>query len=76
MQNSSLIFSPVAEYAMKENHSIGWGEAKILTANQNYCRHCSLESWYIKEMGSRINRDQGTLPYEYTRLVVKILQND
>ena len=64
--------SAVAEHAMNTGHNINWKEIKILSICKSKNKRCALESWYIKTLDSRLNRDQGTLSSDYDCLIKKI----
>ena len=52
------------------NHSIAWGNSKIITTNRRYHQRRCLEAWHINSANAPLNRDDGgLLPDAYLHLI-------
>ena len=64
--------SALSEDTCLTNHTIGWDNSKIITANRRYHRRLCLKAWYINSAHAPLNRDDGSLPPDaYLHLVKK-----
>ena len=54
--------SALGEHVLKTGHAIDWSKATVLTCCQFLDQCLLLESWYVHNQQSGLNREQGLLP--------------
>ena len=62
--------SALSEHTCQANHTIAWGNSKIITTNRRYHQRRCLEAWHINSAHAPLNRDDGgLLPDAYLHLI-------
>ena len=61
--------SALAEHALRNGHEIDWENASILDNSDLFYPRLYLDSWYIRQQSSVINREVDILPYVYKGLM-------
>ena len=68
--------SALSEHTCLTNHTVEWGNSKIITTDRRYRQRLCLEVWHINSSHAPLNRDDGGLPPDaYLHLIRKKAAN-